>query len=186
MSRTKRTSDRSARDQHPSPRAEQSATTAGSRQEAAAATSSTGLRHPRRLLLSAIALAAGWWLLLGGLALFTANPVTLNREQIRRAPYVATGTLRADGTVAVEKEWKRRANLDTLTLPELGEAGYEPGQSYLIPVLQRGSRYRVMPAPWQKTPEPRIYPATPEAVRQLEGILKDRRTRPLSSAGFGR
>ena len=62
----------------------------------------------RKRLFLAVGIAAVWWSALASLALFTANPVTVNREQIERAEFVVTALVDAEGSesITVERTWK--------------------------------------------------------------------------------
>ena len=128
----------------------------------------------RRLFRLAVLIAALWWLFLGSLALFTANPVTLNREQIIRAETVVTATVvdPVKGTIHIEKSWKGIREVDAITLGNLNETGAKAGVSYIIPVTEsRKDRYIVTTTRLPKNP-PLIYPNTPKSEQQLKLILK--------------
>ena len=108
------------------------------------------------------------------MALFTANPVTLNREQIIRAETLVTATVvdPVTGTIHIEKFWKGDREVDSITLGNLNETGAKAGVSYIIPVTElRKDRYMVTTTRLPKNP-PLIYPNTPESVRQLQSILE--------------
>lgn len=125
------------------------------------------------------AVAVAWAVSLGGLALFSANPITLNPAQVRAARYVVTATVSADqpDRVVVTKEWKQGEELGTIVVDDLRDAGAVPGETYLIPLWRIGpNHYRVTALPKPDLP-PHIYPAVPEAERQLAKILA-RRARP--------
>ena len=127
----------------------------------------------RRLLIAAISIAAVWGTALAGL-LFTPKPVTLNRAQIRRAEFVVTGTISdpQQGTVVVEKEWKHGEKLEHMTNVNLNRTGARRDSTYLIPLSKTsGKQFQVTPTPLP-TQAPLIYPATPEAIAQLEKLLK--------------
>jgi hypothetical protein len=122
----------------------------------------------------AVLIAAFWWLFLGSMALFTANPVTLNREQIIRAEFVVTATAMdpVNGTVHIEKSWKSDGQVDSMTLENLSQTGAKANVSYIIPVTEsRKGRYNVTTTRLLNNP-PLIYPNTPEAVLQLQSILE--------------
>ena len=130
-------------------------------------------RQSRLFLITASMLAAGWGITLALLALFTANPVMLNREQILGSPYVVTGTVVGDpsaGRVSVEREWKKSALAGTITVENLAAVGARPGIAYVIPLSRPDDAFRVTEAPFAGG-APLIYPATPDAIRQLQAIL---------------
>ncbi len=125
-------------------------------------------------LLMIVVVATVWWILLGTLAFITANPVTLNRAQIRHAPVLVTGVVDdlAGGKVRVEKHWRGAENTEAMTIENLRATGARGGEAYLFPLepTERG-RLRVVPAPLPNH-QPLIYPAGAEAERQLKEILE--------------
>ncbi len=130
-------------------------------------------RRSRLFLIAASVLAACWGIALALLAVFTANPVTLNREQILGSPYVVTGTVvggPSSGHVSVEREWKQSALTGTIAVENLAAAGARKGSTYLIPLSRSNDAYRVTEAPFGGG-APLIYPATPDATRQLQTLL---------------
>lgn len=124
--------------------------------------------------LAAALLVAGLWILaLAVLAAFTANPVTINAQQILRSDYVVTAPFPAPlaEKLVSEKEWKRGGGLGSLRVENLSEIPATPGRRYIIPLKHStGGAYRVTSAPLPDNP-PLIYPATPEAERQLRDLL---------------
>jgi hypothetical protein len=131
--------------------------------------------HGSRLFLAVAAVLAALWLAaLTLLAIFTANPVMLNVAQIEASPYVVTGTVEGDpvkGQVKVERGWTSHSLSGTITVENLEETGARAGQTYLIPLSRPFDAFRVTPTPGSRT-VPLIYPATPDALKQLETILK--------------
>lgn len=107
------------------------------------------------------------------LAHYTANPVTLNREQILDSPYVVTGTVVGDpasGHVAVEREWKKQALSGTIEVAKLAATGAKAGVAYIIPLAKPDHALEVTEAP-NSNGTTLVYPATPEALDQLKSIL---------------
>jgi hypothetical protein len=138
------------------------------------ASTSSPAHGSRLFLIVAAVLAAAWLAVLTLLAIFTANPVMLNVEQVEASPYVVTGTVTGDpakGQVAVEREWKKHALSGTITVENLPEAGARAGTAYIIPLSRPYDAFRVTESPYSGT-GPLIYPASPEAIKQLETILK--------------
>ncbi len=121
----------------------------------------------------AVVLIIAWLVVLSLLSFFTANPVTLNRDQIRKSNDVLTAIVEnpAAGNVRVLHAWKQRVNEKTLVLPNLKSTEAVSGKTYLIPISGAGDEWIVTPS---KLPQnlPLIYPATPEAERQLKSILE--------------
>jgi hypothetical protein len=138
------------------------------------ASTSSPAHGSRLFLVVAAVLAAAWIAVLTLLAIFTANPVMLNVEQVEASPYVITGTVTGDpakGQVTVEREWKKHALSGTITVENLREAGARAGTQYIIPLSRPYDAFRVTESPYSGT-GPLIYPASSEAVKQLETILK--------------
>lgn len=128
-----------------------------------------------QLLVVAVLVAGVWWLMLAALALLTANPVTLNRVHVRQADCIVTATV-SDldrDTLTVNKAWKQRIKLDRIIVENLKQTDAKPGQSYLMPLSRiANNRYRITPTPLPENP-PIIYPATPEALQQLNELLNE-------------
>jgi hypothetical protein len=104
----------------------------------------------------------------------------LNVEQVEASPYVVTGTVNGDpakGQVTVEREWKKHALSGTITVANLREAGARAGTAYIIPISRPYDAFRVTDSPYFGT-GPLIYPATPDALKQLEAILKPSSNQP--------
>lgn len=121
-----------------------------------------------------VAAFAGLWLLgLAALALLTANPITLNREQILAATDVLTVVVEDSqaGTVRVEKSWKDAVSEDRLTLSNLHAASAAAGHRLLVPVSRSRDGWRVTLSKLPNEP-PLVYPATEESERQLQQLLK--------------
>lgn len=120
------------------------------------------------------AVALGWWTILAALALFSANPITINREQIQRADFVVTATVvdKTAGVVHVEKEWKSAADFHKLTVKNLEDTLADSDATWLIPLTRSPDGHFQVPASRLPNGEPLVYPATPEATKQLADILK--------------
>jgi hypothetical protein len=119
------------------------------------------------------AIAAAWLAAIVTLAVTTANPITLNRVQIEDSDLVVTARILPGKptTAQVEREWKIGAKLETITVENIGKTPARPGKLYLIPLSRRmGDVYIVTPT---RLPgkSPLVYPAVPDATRQLEAIL---------------
>ena len=138
-----------------------------------------GSRGPRRAVWLLFGIALLWWLMLAALTALTANPVTLNVEQIRRADYVVTARVseQRPKVLLVEKEWKRGAHLEQVAARNLALTSAKPGRRYLVPLSRTGANeHQVTPT---ELPDrtPLIYPATDEARSQLSAILADEEDR---------
>jgi hypothetical protein len=131
-------------------------------------------RRSRPFLVAAAVLAAAWMLTLALLAIYTANPVMLNWDQIQASAYVVTGTVVGDpakGQVAVAREWKKQALSGTITVENLREAGALTGREYIIPLSRPDDAFRVTETPYSDG-SPLVYPASPDALEQLQKILQ--------------
>jgi hypothetical protein len=132
-----------------------------------------GPSRPRALLIAALLLAAVWWVVLGTLAALTANPVTLNREQLLRAEFIVTGKVvgnPSDGELAVERDWTHHSLSGTVHVINLADVKPRAGVDYLIPLSKGTHGFHVTATPIPDRP-PLVYAATPEAIGQLKGIL---------------
>lgn len=135
----------------------------------------------RKRFLAAAVLAGLWIASLAILALATANPVTLNREQILHAPYLVTAKVisRRDGLVSVSREWKHGAGLpkdkDTVKLENLADAGVREGVEYVFPVRKRSDGTLVVYETRLPNGRPLAYPATDAALKAIETLLAEAR-----------
>ena len=132
-------------------------------------------RARRLWLWPAVILFAVWFAFLVTLAVGTANPVTLNRAQIRHADLVVEATVEklATGECRVVRSWPEAPQLGpVITVAGLSELSVQAGETYLLPLERgpRGAGFRVAPTP-PPLSAPLIYPADDDSRRQLEEIL---------------
>jgi hypothetical protein len=128
------------------------------------------------VLIFAVTLTVVWCAILIGMAYLTADPVTLNRDQILRADFVITGKVDSDpaiGEVTVAREWKKDGLTGRIHVENLEDARAHRGATYLLPLSHASTGYRVTDARMANAPA-LIYPATGVATNQLEAILSDR------------
>lgn len=127
------------------------------------------------LALLGAAITAIWFIALSAMSLLTANPVTLNFMQIRKADYVVTALVNDAnaGKITVEKEWVQGKDLKDVTVDNLSVTAAQSGGRYVIPLSQTPEgRLVVTPTPMSDR-APLIYPAEPaDTSEQLERILK--------------
>jgi hypothetical protein len=132
----------------------------------------------KRSVLVAAAMLAGFWILgLAALALFSANPVTINQKQIRQSDFLVTATRDSDevSTLTVTKEWIQGEQLGTITVTNLGDTKIAVGQEFLVPLQQAvKGRFQVTPTGSLLNEVPLVYPATAEAKSQLQALLESR------------
>ncbi len=117
-------------------------------------------------------IAAVWVFLLAVLSLTTANPVTLNREQIASSTDVLTAVIQdhVEGRIRVEKSWRGEVADKELVLPNLTHSGAQSGDRVLVPLFFKNGHGMVTPSQLPGR-VPLVYPATPEAERQLRSLL---------------
>lgn len=128
-------------------------------------------RTSRRFVF-AVSLAVLWVILLGTLSLLTANPVTLNRDQILNATDVLTAVVQDDyGQVRVEKSWKGVVQENEIELSNLRYSHPTVGDRLLIPVTTARDGWRVALSNLPDQP-PLVYPVNEESERQLLHLLK--------------
>lgn len=138
-------------------------------------------RPTRRLWLwPAVLLFGIWFTFLVTLAVRTANPVTLNRRQIREADLIVEATIEnaATGECHIVRSWPEALQLGpVVTIVGLADLAVRTGTAYLLPLErnERGAGYRIAPTP-PPLSKPLIYPADDESRRQLEDILGERET----------
>ncbi|REJ71513.1 MAG: hypothetical protein DWQ34_05210 [Planctomycetota bacterium] len=138
-----------------------------------AQTAGRSVSGPRNRLLPL--LPAGLWVAaLGTLAFVSANPVTLNRDQIFESRLVVSATVDdpASGVCTIVEVWKGPGETDkAITVRGLPGDHVQQGETYILPLLVgRGPVYEVTPA--TRVPgQPRlVYRASRAALAQLEQI----------------
>lgn len=132
--------------------------------------------HVRRWFVLVSNLTGVWIVGLGVLSLLTANPVTLNRDQILESTDVLTAVVKDAeyGEVRVEKSWKNVVQEDELELFNLRKTSPSVGARLLIPVSSSRTGWRVTLSKLPSEP-PLVYPVTEESERQLRHLLKNGR-----------
>ena len=136
-------------------------------------------RRFRRTLV--FAAAACWIVFLAALALWTANPVTLNRDQIliaRSSGAVIIGQVLSTklGQIKVEEVLTAADELPIeiapgreITADSLADAGIQDGDRAVLPVVVRPSgEVSLVPTPSGTT---RAYPATTEVVNAVKQLI---------------
>ena len=113
-----------------------------------------------------------WLLALAILAVWTANPVTLNRVQILEADAVLKVAVEdwATGRMRVDKSWKQPIDDKQIQITELPRDSQLAGTVLLIPITHQRGRWIVTPS-LLPNGAPLVYPATPESERQLQSLL---------------
>jgi hypothetical protein len=142
----------------------------------------------KQQLVRAVALAGIWWAVLIGLATLTANPVTLNREQIRQADVIVSAkvTHAEKNEAVIEKVWYGAIEAGEVTIEGLSESGVRDGEAYLIPLKRAGAgRLKIAQAGFldgQAAHAPQvavrlgpalIYRRTDASIEQLESLLSE-------------
>jgi hypothetical protein len=131
--------------------------------------------HNRRWFTLAAGLVGLWLIALAVLSILTANPITLNRDQILESTDVVTAVVDdlPTGRVRIEKSWKVAVDDKQLTLSNLREVAPQLRQRLLIPVTQTGKGWQITSSKLPHGP-PLVYPVTEESERQLRQLLKNR------------
>jgi hypothetical protein len=137
------------------------------------------VRRFRRTLV--FAAAAVWILFLAALTLWTANPVTLNRDQIlfarsNGAVIVGLVVSSKSGQVKVEEVLALAEKMPIeiapgreLTAESLEQTGVKDGERAVLPVIVRPSgEVSIAPTP---TGTARAYPATSEVVNAVKQLI---------------
>ena len=129
--------------------------------------------HVRRWFVLVASLTAVWIVGLGVLSLLTANPVTLNRDQILDSVDVLTAVVEDPraGRIRIEKSWKGFVEQEQLDLENLSELKVSANERLLIPVIRAARHWQVTQSKLPGYP-PLIYPVTDESERQLRHLLK--------------
>lgn len=155
--------------------------------ESAPETSRPASRGPVWLRTVLVVCVVGWIAWLAGLAVATANPVSLNRAQILAADVVVEGhwvDFRR-GRLEVHRVWKRPMLPREILVRELPVQSVPHEGAVLLPLTRVGhAEYRLTSGDLPNPPafdgsDPRAsskvrpigYPATEAAVRELEQIL---------------
>jgi hypothetical protein len=130
-------------------------------------------RSPSRLWAAALVFA-GWLTALVVLVVTTANPVTLNRRQVLQSRVIVEAEV-ADAsreTCSVQRSWPVGLGVGTdIRIEGLTSLHLQPETRYLIPLnTTDAGTYRVTPV-HDGSDDLRVYPASADAVTQLEQIL---------------
>lgn len=122
-----------------------------------------------------------WLTALLAMVAFTANPVTLNRRQLRNSHYVVTATIKdlKTGQVDVLKEWKGGDGQQEITVTGLAgkvivAGGGKPvdGKTYILPLSMTPNGLRVTPIN-AKEESVTIYLAEEGTLEQVEEALSN-------------
>lgn len=127
----------------------------------------------KSLFIVAAIMSTAWMLSLLILSVTTANPVTLNRDQIIESTDVLTALVDdpQSGVIQIQHSWKDVVGEKQIKVADLGSLSVTKGERYIIPVLQNKETWQATPSKLPKNPR-LIYPASDEAERQLKSILK--------------
>ena len=147
-------------------------TQGGERNAPAGSAAPPSPQYRRRNAVIAIGLAIVWVGVLIALVARTANPVTLNRDQILRSHVIVEARVvdSTTGECEVVRAWPAAFPLRTITVRELTTTGAKLDQTYVLPLISIRDDFEITPTRLPNGVR-LIYPATPEAVRQLEAIL---------------
>lgn len=146
------------------------------------------VRSSRSIWYALLGLALVWGAILLSLVLFTANPVTLNWEQIQlQAQMVISAEVLnvESGKVKVTRVWKEGGPVQPeqeLLILNLKQTPARNGESYLIPVIKSGPVAGAYTIPMTQEQlaleekgkediQPYCYPLSDDVVKQLESLL---------------
>lgn len=119
-----------------------------------------------------VSLAVGglWLSCLLGLTLTTANPVTLNRQQVLSSNYIVEGRFDSQSSnFLVDRAYPDGASQGKLKFANHLDLRFDPEETYLVPVVISENQELVTPSPMKGIPL--IYPANVEAKKQLDSLL---------------
>lgn len=134
----------------------------------------------RYFLIAAVAMFV-WLTALLAMVAFTANPVTVNRRQLKNSHYVVTATIKdlKTGQVDVLKEWKggegrKEINVTGLAGKVVVAGAGKPvdGKTYVLPLSMTPDGLRVTPIN-AKEDSATIYPAEEGTLEQVEEALSN-------------
>ena len=127
-----------------------------------------------KFVIAGMVVVAAWCFALAVLVIATANPISLNWEQIARADYVVSATVvdRKSDRVEVHQEWKRGHKLGEIGIENLRETKGKPGRDYIIPLHHLGgNRFQIVETR-AANGQPTIYPATDNVLEHLQDVLE--------------
>jgi len=132
-------------------------------------------RDPRFYL--ALGIGVVWLLILAGLSLWTANPVTVNRKQLLLADAVIVAEIvEPTGKIKVSSVLKGRADGDlqpdsSLSVRRAGDH-WTAGESRVLPLRRDADgNWTIAPAPLPDTVH-LDYPANEDVLEQVDEILQ--------------
>lgn len=125
-----------------------------------------GLKLSRGVIAIA-SVAIVWYLVLLGLALFTANPVQLNVQQILDSGWIILATVDQNGVVHERKTVQGLLPDGPLKLSD--KCRYT-NQEIILPLVREFGDYRITPTHLPNG-DRLVYPATEDALKQLSAIL---------------
>lgn len=140
------------------------------------ASAATTERKQRVFLKIAIGGVLFWSLALAAMALFTANPLAVSRDQILRADAVITARRDKDrpDRLRIERVLSGGLTADDLVvvhnLPE--DSPLAIGESCVVPLSHFRRDYVVTTLETQRAP-PLIYHASPETIAEIRQILRE-------------
>lgn len=144
-------------------------------------------RRSRLPFYIAIVLVGAWLAFLSVLALLSANPVTINREQILASDAVIVGVRdverrdperRIGDWVRVEQQLAGRGVPSRLLLPHFAEHAAAQASAFVIPLRRTRDSFEITPAPEALDGRRLVYPASPETLETVAKILATGDARP--------
>lgn len=130
------------------------------------------------LLLIVILLAVGWFLVLGGMVITTANPVTFNQRQILESERLVVATISKigeDGTLDLQvTEELLPQSQQTKTIQVLyNKLSLTEGASYIFPLSRRLDLGYTITRTELSGKRPLVYAANEKSIKRLKQKLKE-------------
>jgi len=139
-------------------------------------------RRKRLPFVIAAALVGSWLAFLLTLAVVSANPVTVNREQILSSDAVIVGS-RDGGAgngnwIRVERQLAGRGVPSRLRLPHFDESAFGGSDQFVIPLRRTRDSFEITPAPPALDRKRLVYPVSPETLDAVADLLATGDARP--------
>jgi hypothetical protein len=138
-------------------------------------------RQQRLPFFIAVGLVGVWLAILLILAVLSANPVTINREQILASDAVIVGVRDRTGTgdwIRVEQQLAGRGVPSRLQLPHFEKNAFGDLAQFVIPLRRTRDSFEITPAPPALDGKRLVYPASPESLEAVAKILATGDERP--------
>ena len=119
-----------------------------------------------------LVIAAIWWAALSLLTFTSANPTTVNREQVLASDVVVQATVQdvAAGKVTVTRRWKDDAVKQHIVVSGLQSFEVQQGDEIVLPLTgDNDGTFKLTQL--KRSQQTYIYPAAAEVFEQLDTII---------------